>query len=104
MNITIQYFEGCPNWKGADAAIRKVLDDLGIELQAEYQLIDTQEAAERLRFRGSPTIPLDGVDPFAQPDAPIGLSCRVYRTPAGLAGSPSEEQLRRVLGATAGRI
>ena len=98
MQITLQYFEGCPNWKGASAAIREVLDDLGIESQVEYQLIDTPEAAERLRFRGSPTILLDGIDPFAQPDAPIGLSCRIYRTPSGLAGSPSEEQLRKVLG------
>jgi hypothetical protein len=97
MNITLQYFEGCPNWERADAAIRKVLDDLGVEPQVEYQLIDPPEAAERPQFRGSPTILLDGVDPFAQPDTPVGMSCRVYRTQAGLAGSPSEAQLRTAL-------
>jgi hypothetical protein len=104
MNITLQYFEGCPNWERADAAMRKVLDDLGVEPQIKYQLIDTPEAAERLQFRGSPTILLDGVDPFAQPDAPVGLSCRVYRTQAGLAGSPSEAQLRTALETRAGGI
>ena len=97
MDITLQYFEGCPNWRLVDAALRKVLDDLGIETHIEYQLIDTAEAAERLQFRGSPTILLDGDDPFAQPDAPVGLTCRVYRTPTGLAGSPTKQQLRTAL-------
>jgi hypothetical protein len=36
---------------------------------------------------------IDGVDPFADPDAPIGLSCRVYRTDTGFAGSPTFDQL-----------
>lgn len=41
---------------------------------------------------------VDGVDPFAGPDLHLGLACRVYTTPAGLAGSPTVEQLRAVLG------
>jgi hypothetical protein len=40
---------------------------------------------------------VDGVDVFAEPDAGVGLSCRVYRTPDGLAGAPTMEQLRAAL-------
>jgi hypothetical protein len=40
---------------------------------------------------------INGVDPFADPDAPVGLSCRVYRTDDGPAGSPTVEQLLAVL-------
>jgi hypothetical protein len=37
---------------------------------------------------------------FAEPDAGVGLSCRVYRTPDGLAGAPTVVQLRTALGVT----
>ena len=40
---------------------------------------------------------VDGRDPFADPDAPVGLACRLYRTEEGLAGSPTVEQLLAVL-------
>lgn len=61
-------------------------------------LVATEEEAERVSFRGSPTILIDGVDPFAAGDEPIGLSCRIYRTPDGYAGSPTLEQIAAVLG------
>ena len=69
----------------------------GIEIDLDRQLIDTQELAEEHGFRGSPTLIIDGVDPFADPDAPVGLSCRVYKTDDGYAGSPSLEQLRAAI-------
>ena len=34
---------------------------------------------------------------FAVGGEPVGLACRVYRTPDGLAGSPTTEQLRAAL-------
>jgi hypothetical protein len=40
---------------------------------------------------------IDGVDPFANADAPIGLSCRVYQTESGFAGSPTLDQLEQVV-------
>ena len=41
---------------------------------------------------------VNGVDPFATDADPVGgLSCRVYQTPGGPAGSPTLDQLREVL-------
>lgn len=62
----------------------------------ERRLISTPEEAEAAGFRGSPTVLVNGQDPFADSDAPAGLSCRVFRTEAGLAGAPTVEQLLAV--------
>lgn len=64
-----------------------------------YRKVDSPEAAEELSFRGSPTVLVNGRDPFAQGDEPVGLSCRIYQTPDGPAGSPTLDQLRAVLDA-----
>ena len=96
MDITLLYFEDCPNWRVADgrlATLRNEFPDMTIT----RQLVDTPEAAERTRFRGSPSILVDGVDLFADAADPVGLSCRVYQTPAGPAGSPTLDQLRTAL-------
>jgi hypothetical protein len=96
MNVTLQYFDDCPNWR----LVEQHLIELGREfadLHVELQIIDTPEDAEKHGFRGSPSILVDGVDPFARPDDPIGLSCRVYRTPEGPAGSPTLGEMRAAL-------
>lgn len=95
--MTLLYFEDCPNWTVAD----KHLDQIATEnpgLTIERRTVDTIEEAEATRFRGSPSIIVDGVDPFAEPDDPVGLSCRIFQTPDGPAGSPTLEQLRAVIG------
>ncbi|MDU0314090.1 hypothetical protein RKE38_10375 [Phycicoccus sp. M110.8] len=61
------------------------------------QAVESTEDADRLGFTGSPTILLDGTDPFPQPGEISALSCRVYTTPDGLAGSPTVEQLADAL-------
>ena len=55
------------------------------------------EEAEAVGFRGSPTVLVNGRDPFAESDVPGGLSCRVFGTEAGPAGAPTVEQLVEVL-------
>ena len=95
MDITLQYFDGCPNWKTTDHDLATVLEEGAIDATVHYQLIDTPEAATEYGFRGSPTVLIDGIDPFADPDAPVGLSCRIYMTEDGPAGSPTLDQLRQ---------
>ena len=43
-----------------------------------YQLVRTPQEAQAVGFRGSPTALVDGIDPFADPVTPVGLSCRLY--------------------------
>lgn len=96
--ITIQYFDGCPHWKLADQRVQHVLHNLSrSDVELEYQLVDTPQAVEQARFRGSPTILIDGRDPFARQGQPFGLSCRVYVTEDGAQGAPTEAQLEKLL-------
>jgi len=63
MEITLQYFEGCPNWKVADQHINELVHEFP-QITVSRQLVDTVEEAERVGFRGSPSILFDGVDPL----------------------------------------
>jgi hypothetical protein len=98
MKITIQYFDGCPHWKLADERVRHVLGDFSSdEVTLEYQLIDTPETADQLGFHGSPTILIDGLDPFITGVEQFGMSCRVFSTEDGIQGAPTEAELRKLL-------
>lgn len=93
--VTLLYFDGCPSWQTADERLRALAGEFGFDLR--HQKVETPEAAEAFSFRGSPTILVDGRDVFAEGDEPVGLSCRIYQTPEGPAGSPTVEQLRAAL-------
>jgi hypothetical protein len=99
MQITLRYFDGCPNWRVAEERLLEALGDVGgPEATISYERVDTPEDAERLGFRGSPTLLVDGEDPFAEDNGPVGLACRIYRTGEGPQGAPSMAQLRAALG------
>lgn len=95
MDVTLLYFDGCPNWETTDRRLRELADEVGFDLT--HRKVETPEAAEELAFHGSPTVLVDGRDPFARGDEPVGLSCRIYQTPDGPAGSPTVAQLRAAL-------
>lgn len=102
VRVSLLYFAGCPNWRLADERLRQALARIGRpDTPIEYRTVTTAEQAERLGFRGSPTVVINARDPFLDRDARVGLSCRVYRTDEGLAGAPTVEQLVAALHATA---
>lgn len=95
MDIKLLYFDGCPNWKQTDADLASLATEY--DFTVTRQKVETIEDAERWQFGGSPTVLVNGVDPFALPTDPYGLSCRIYQTPAGLAGAPTVGMLRAAL-------
>ena len=98
MELTLLYFDGCPNSMIAYDRLVIVADELkDVDVTVTRRLVETLEDAERTGFRGSPSILVDGVDLFGEFDAPFGLSCRRYRTPDGPTGAPTVEQLRTAL-------
>ncbi|GMM95504.1 thioredoxin family protein [Microbacterium sp. MTN4-26] len=99
MEITVQYFDGCPNWETM-AERSAVIAAERSDLTVKQQLVSSQADAEALDFRGSPRLLVDGAVLFPAPDGPPGLSCRVYLTPEGLAGSPTLDQLRDAIAHT----
>lgn len=98
MTITIQYFDSCPNWRIAEGRVKSIVEEHGLEASIEYQRIETDDDAVEYRFAGSPTLLIDGVDPFASGQMPVGLACRTYVTDEGPAESPTVAQLEEALG------
>lgn len=93
MDVTVLYFGGCPSWRAAIERVHVASARTGVQVQVRTQAVESDEEADRLGFTGSPTILLDGTDPFAQPGAVSALACRLYATPDGSAGSPTVDQL-----------
>ena len=91
-------FDGCPHSSVAEQRLTAALAIVGRgDVAIQHVLVETPEDAKRLGFLGSPTILVDGSDPFATGDEQPALACRLFSTPDGRAGSPTVQQLVEVL-------
>ena len=94
LSVQLQHVADCPNADVATIWLRLALDATGHEgTPIEFVHVSSDEQARDLDFRGSPTVLIDGLDPFETPDSPVGLACRLYRTDTGTSGAPTVEQL-----------
>jgi hypothetical protein len=94
IEIVLLYFDGCPSWKSALENLHKALDSEQIQARVSLLKIDSPEQAQQEHFLGSPSIRVNGVDLWPEERTNYALSCRVYRTPSGMEGSPTVEMLR----------
>jgi len=97
VRIELLYFDGCPSYQTAEKLLREVLVGSGRADRIEMIRVADEADAQRLRFAGSPTIRLNGVDPFLHGEANYGMQCRVFVTPEGLRGWPTKDMLRTAL-------
>jgi hypothetical protein len=98
MDIDLLYVPDCPHRSLARDHVDLALARTRRRAVVREREIHSSEEADRLGMRGSPTILIDGQDPFADSDEPAGLSCRRYRSEAGVGGAPSVRQLVEALG------
>lgn len=98
MEITIRHTSDCPNVGAAERNVRQALRALGLDASITREVVSTPTEASELGFLGSPTILIDGTDPFAVPGAGPGLACRLYE---GGKGTPDVGQLSEALAARA---
>jgi hypothetical protein len=90
MEIVVLYVAGCPNRRLARAHVDRALAQAGLAAAIQEQEVRTTEEAARLGMRGSPTILVNGHDPFGAADDSTVLACR-------LTGPPTVEQLVEAL-------
>ncbi len=97
--VEILYFDGCPNHHPAIALVERISHELGIDPKLRLLNVPDQQAAQRLRFLGSPTIRVGGfdVDPQTAERDDYAISCRIFRTEAGVSGQPDERWVREAL-------
>lgn len=90
MKLEVLHVTDCPN-------LRPMLDRLAeaTDLPVATLEVTTDAEAARLGMNGSPTLLIDGIDPFASADQCVcGLSCRLYRDEEGrIVPAPSVDQL-----------
>jgi hypothetical protein len=95
LNLEVLHVPDCPNLDAMLDGLRQVTD-----LPITTREITTHTAAIMLGMAGSPTLLINGDDPFTTTGRPGGgLACRVYRDEHGNpTPAPSAAQLRAVLG------
>ncbi len=104
ISVELIRIDECPNWSDTANDLRGLLVELGRDdIPVTVRRVATGGEALAAGFAGSPTILLDGVDPFPSGGPTGELACRVYITEAGLRGRPSREQLRALLAERFGR-
>jgi hypothetical protein len=89
MDVELLVVPDCPNESVALSVLRSAFDGAGLAGQSvRTTVLASQEQAEERGFVGSPTILINGVDPFGAAGQSLAYACRVYATPAGLSGVP----------------
>jgi len=95
--VTLLYVAGCPHVALARERLEEACARARCRVVVEDLLVRDGEHALAVGFAGSPTVLIDGVDPFPTRDNTPSLACRMYQTDDGLQGAPSVAALVEVL-------
>jgi hypothetical protein len=102
MELVLLTVPGCPNAAAFEERLTEALAGHPAAVVHRREIADEQQAAEA-GMHGSPTLLIDGTDPFAAPGQPPSLSCRLYWDAAGHPGPvPSADALAQALAAAEG--
>ena len=97
MHLTVLAVPGCPNAPVLSDRLAAVLHGRA-GVSVSHQVISNEGEAARCGMRGSPTLLIDGVDPFGEPEQSPGMSCRLYLDENGqTSGAPSVGQLQQAI-------
>src|SRR5689334_14910434 len=99
MELTLLTVPACPNAAAFEERLAAALAGRS-GIVVHRRVVSDERAAAQAGMHGSPTLLINGTDPFALPGQPTSLSCRLYRDAAGRpAPAPSAEALRQALAA-----
>ncbi|NVM93607.1 hypothetical protein [Arthrobacter wenxiniae] len=102
MTMELRTIPGCPHSASAGELFARALALEGLNAAPlAVREIHSEDDAAELGFHGSPTFTIDGADLFPVDTEPA-VTCRVYPTPAGLAGQPDLDTLRGAIRAAVG--
>ena len=97
--VEVLVFEGCPNVDATIERARAAVVDTRVTANVQVVWIEGDEEAKRLRFLGSPTVRVDGVDvdPGATDRENFGIQCRVYAVGGRFEGAPPADWISAAL-------
>jgi hypothetical protein len=101
VKVEVLYVAECPSHPAAVTLVKEVLTAEGVATEIQEVLVRNEGMADQLRFRGSPTIRINGRDvaPEPQKAQSFGLSCRLYPGSKQVGLPPVEVVHRAVLAA-----
>ena len=89
IKIELQHFTGCPNAPVLIERVKAAMKDFD-NIDYKEVLVDSNQKAEGVKFRGSPTLLINGEDFENQPEPESpALSCRYY-----INGLPGVEEIK----------
>ena len=95
-DITVLHVRDCPS-------VSPLLDRLvvaaglaGVTITTTLRVVESEAEARAIAFAGSPTLLIDGRDPF-ESEGVASFGCRLYESGGHLDGSPSMSQLTAAL-------
>jgi hypothetical protein len=96
MEIEILYLAGCPHVRPTLDRLHRILETNGLACPILRTRVMSVEAAQSVRFLGSPTVRINGIDiePSARSRTDFGIMCRTYE---GSGGIPSEALIRSAI-------
>jgi hypothetical protein len=97
MKIDLLYIDDCPSWRSGLKNLNAALGAEGLNAEIRLVKVPDNDVAARLKFLGSPSFCINGVDLWPANRTRYALNCRVYTTPQGLKGAPTVEMLREKL-------
>ena len=97
--VDILVFEGCPHLEIAIERVRDALSRLGIAADVRIVHVENETQAKELRFLGSPTVQVAGVDvkPTVVQRNECAMQCRVYSVNGRFEGAPPREWIETAL-------
>lgn len=95
MRIDILHVADCPNLSVARSRVDDALEKAGLTATIRETEVMTHEEAVRVGMHGSPTILVDGCDPFDGVEG--SLACRLYRGGGTVEGAPTVAALVEAL-------
>ena len=97
--VEVLVFDGCPNLEPTLQCVREAIARANVPADLRVVHVESDDEAKRLRFVGSPTVRVDGVDvePSLGRDDDFGLQCRVYSVSGRHQGTPSVDWVTAAL-------
>jgi hypothetical protein len=99
LRIEILSFADCPNATTTRGRVRQAVEAEALPANVVEVLVEIPEAAQALRFLGSPSVRVNGrdVEPGADARSAYGLMCRTYPAGSGSEGAPSLSLIRNAI-------
>ncbi len=93
IKIEVQYFNGCPNSEAVLKMVKEFVEKSELKIEFKEILVETQEDAEKYKFRGSPTILINGKDVEGVEESKTpSLACR-----ANANGLPNKNDIKNII-------